>query len=76
MNARSDDGLVHEIEKLPKLHPANEHHVTQAGFTWCMLFFTWIDGPRFHVPADGCEARLEKTEDVPTCLECIGYVPW
>jgi hypothetical protein len=77
VNARGPDGLVHEVEKYPQLHSANPNHVTHAGFTWCMEFFTWVDGPRFHVPADSVEARFEKTEDAPNCLGCVGYVgPW
>lgn len=73
MNARDDNGLVHEVDKYPKTHPINEAHLTQAGFTWCMIFFSWVGGPRFHPISDTVESRLAQTEDHPTCLECIGY---
>lgn len=72
-NARSDDGLVHGCERLPAFAPATVYTaaVRAAGFTWCMLFFTWKDGPRFHPPEDGAESRLERTSDHVTCFKCM-----
>jgi len=71
-NARDEHGIVHEIEFGPTYHAANPNHITKAGFTWCMAFFTWVDGPRWHPPTDGIEGRFEKTDEHATCLECIG----
>lgn len=72
MNARDEHAVVHEVERHPQFHSANEHHITHAGFTWCMEFFTWLDGPRWHPPTDSVEGRFEKTDDPATCLLCIG----
>jgi len=72
VNARCEDGLVHSCEKHPTLHPANRDHCTRAGFTWCLIFFTWIDGPRFHPESDNVESRLTKTDDFVTCIACLG----
>jgi hypothetical protein len=70
-NVRCSDGLVHSCELEPKTHPANDAHVTKAGYTWCMMFFTWRDGPRFYPLEDGAEYRLERTDAHVTCFRCI-----
>lgn len=70
-NARSEDGLVHSLEKTVVTHPANDQHVVQAGFTWCLVYFTWKGGPRYHSPGDNIERKLEPTDDPVTCLKCM-----
>lgn len=78
MNARDEYGIVHEVDKQPKTHADNENHLVQGGFTWCMQFFTWVDGPRWHPPSDQVEGRFERVDEHPTCLTCVihpaGYI--
>lgn len=71
MSARDEHGLVHEVERFPRLHLTQDHLLESAGFTWCMQFFTWVDGPRWHPPSDQIEGRFEQTSDPPTCLYCV-----
>lgn len=70
-NALDDNGIVHSCEMVPQTHPANERHITRAGFTWCLMFFTWRDEGRFHPPEDGAEYRLARSEAPTSCLKCI-----
>lgn len=70
--ALDEDGVVHSLEKTPIY--STKHGYTQvdkAGFTWCMLFFTWKDGPRLHPLFDRAELQLTQTLEHPTCLTCI-----
>jgi hypothetical protein len=69
-NACGDDGLVHSCELVPLVHEGCTT-AARAGFTWCMIFFTWKDEPRFHPPEDGAESRLERTAAHVTCFKCI-----
>lgn len=71
-NARDDGGVVHSLEKTPIYATKDGYtRVTNAGFSWCMLFFTWKGGPRLHPVSDMSELQLQQVLEHTTCLTCI-----
>ena len=71
-NALDDTGVVHTLEKTPVYVVKDGYSkASQMGFTWCMIVFTWKEGPRYHSLLDGGEARLTQSLEHATCLTCL-----
>ena len=72
-NALDDEGVVHSLDKTPLYSTRKDGYskVDKAGFTWCMVYFTWKHGPRVHSYPEHEELQLEQSLAHVTCLTCI-----